>query len=119
MGIQQTIFMRTYEEYTERVFAFPFDYNLSIKATGEFVSIIENIREQARAEMIKEIMESIINMEISLSMSYCKNKEQKMMKKAQWEAIKCFKSFIKQLEKEGKKWNVNTNGGQHTIRTEL
>ena len=60
----------------------------------------EKTKKQACDDTIKEI---IINMEISLSMSYCKNKEQKMMKKAQWETIKCFKSLIKQLEKEGKK----------------
>ena len=40
---------------TKRVIAFPFDYDLPIKATEEFISIIENIREQAREEMLKEI----------------------------------------------------------------
>ena len=40
---------------TKRVIAFPFDYDLPIKATEEFISIIENIREQTREETIKEV----------------------------------------------------------------
>ena len=68
---------------TKRVIAFPFDYDLSIKATGEFISIIENIREQARAEIIKELqLDTFIRL----------NKE---------DMIK-FKKWL-QLEKEGKK----------------
>ena len=47
---------------TKRVIAFPFDYDLPIKATEEFISIIENIREQAREEMKKEIKRKLLSL---------------------------------------------------------
>ena len=82
---------------TKRVIAFSFDYDLPIKATEEFISIIENIREQAREEMASKINEFIEKRTVSESPT--------------WLTLKIdIATFVNNLLGEGKRNGKKGNG---------